>query len=206
MRRKIIHNRVVKQRMEPGNIGYVRLTEFTEQADAGVRRAIRSLRSQVGGKLRALILDLRNNPGVLLGQAVAVSGEFIGRGEIVSTHGRADGDAEWFDARGGMPPAAIEAHLSVIGNPQAMEAALAWYRACGVRHVPVGPIRVPHLGRSGRHRGTCGCRRDRQFIAVPYQFGVLSGVGHYAADQVTERVNALLLEHLARHSLIIAGW
>jgi carboxyl-terminal processing protease len=63
IRRKIINNRVVKQRMEPGNIGYVRLTEFTEQADAGVRRASRSLRSQAGGKLRALVLDLRDNPG-----------------------------------------------------------------------------------------------------------------------------------------------
>jgi carboxyl-terminal processing protease len=100
MRRKFIHNQVVKQRMEPGNIGYVRLTEFTEPADAGVRRAIRSLRSQAGGKLRALVLDLRDNPGGLLDQAVAVSGDFIGRGEIVSTHGRADGGAEWFDAKG----------------------------------------------------------------------------------------------------------
>jgi carboxyl-terminal processing protease len=100
MRRKFIHNQVVKQRMEPGNIGYVRLTEFTEPADAGMRRAIRSLRSQAGDKLRALVLDLRDNPGGLLDQAVAVSGDFIGRGEIVSTHGRADGGAEWFDAKG----------------------------------------------------------------------------------------------------------
>jgi Peptidase family S41 len=162
MRRKIIRNQGVKQRMEPGNIGYVRLTEFTEPADAGVRRAIRSLRSQADGKLRALVLDLRDNPEGLLDQAVAVSGDFIGRGEIVSTHGCADGDAEWFDARGGIPPAAIEAHLSVIGNPQAMEAALAWYRARGVRHAPVGPTRAPHLGRSGRHRWTGGGGRDRR--------------------------------------------
>ena len=48
MRGKIIHNQVVKQRMDPGDIGYVGLTEFTEQADAGLRRAIRSLRSQAG--------------------------------------------------------------------------------------------------------------------------------------------------------------
>ncbi len=100
MRRKIIHYQVVKQRMEPGNIGYVRLTEFTEKADAGLRRAIRSLRSQAGGKLSALILDLRDNPGGLLDQAVAISADFIGRGEIVSTRGRADEDAEWFDAKG----------------------------------------------------------------------------------------------------------
>jgi carboxyl-terminal processing protease len=59
-----------------------------------VRRAIRSLRSQAGGKLSALVLDLRDNPGGLLDQAEAVSGDFIGRGEIVSMHGRADGDAE----------------------------------------------------------------------------------------------------------------
>ena len=100
MRRKIIHYQLVRQRMEPGNIGYVQLTEFTEQAEAGVRRAIRSLRSQAGGKLRALVLDLRDNPGGLLDQAVNIAGDFIGRGEIVSTRGRAEEDTEWFDAKG----------------------------------------------------------------------------------------------------------
>ena len=63
MRREIIYIQVVKQRMEPGNIGYVRLTEFTEQTDATLKQAVKSLRRQAGGKLRALVLDLRTIRG-----------------------------------------------------------------------------------------------------------------------------------------------
>ena len=86
--------------MEPDNIGYVRLTEFTEQADAALEQAVKSLRRQARGKLAALILDLRNNPGGLLDQAVAVSADFVAQGEIVCTHGRLAEDAAWFDAKG----------------------------------------------------------------------------------------------------------
>jgi pimeloyl-ACP methyl ester carboxylesterase len=76
-------------------------------------------------------------------------------------------NANWLRTRltrNGVPPAAIEAHLSVIGSPQAMEAALAWYRARGVRHAPVGPTSVPTLfiwgGRSGWHGWAGGCGRN----------------------------------------------
>jgi carboxyl-terminal processing protease len=100
MLREIIHIQVVKSRMEPDNIGYVRLTQFTEQADAGLKQAVKSLRQQAGGKLKALILDLRNNPGGLLDQAVAISGDFINQGEIVSTRARHTEDAQRWDAKG----------------------------------------------------------------------------------------------------------
>ncbi len=100
MLREIIHIQVVKQRMEPDDIGYVRLTQFTEQADAGLKAAVKSLKQQSGGKLKALILDLRNNPGGLLDQAVAVSGDFIDQGEIVSTRARHTEDAQRWDAKG----------------------------------------------------------------------------------------------------------
>ena len=100
MRREVIHIQVVKQRMEPDNIGYVRLTEFTEQANAAVKQAVQSLRQQAGGKLKALVLDLRNNPGGLLDQAVAVSGDFVAQGEIVATRARHAEDSEWLSAKG----------------------------------------------------------------------------------------------------------
>jgi carboxyl-terminal processing protease len=100
MRREVIHIQVVKQRMEPGNIGYVRLTEFTEQADAALKQAVETLRQQAGGKLKALVLDLRNNPGGLFDQAVAVSADFVAQGEIVSTRGRNAEDAAWVSAKG----------------------------------------------------------------------------------------------------------
>ncbi len=101
-----------------------------------------------------------------------------------------------------MPPAAIEAQLSVIGNLPAMEAALAWYRARGVHHQPLGPISVPTLyiwGDADDTVGRAAAEGTDEFIAAPYRFEALPGVGHYAADQVPDRVSALLLEHLARY-------
>jgi carboxyl-terminal processing protease len=100
MRREIIHIRVVKQRLEPGNVGYVRITEFTEPVDAALKQAVRSLKRQAGGKLEALIVDLRDNPGGLLDQAVAVARDFIPHGEIVSIRARHSEDSEWVPAKG----------------------------------------------------------------------------------------------------------
>jgi carboxyl-terminal processing protease len=98
--REIIKIQVVKSRMEPNDIGYVRLSQFTEQADAGIRLAVKNLRQQNGGKLRGLVLDLRNNPGGLLDQAVSVSSDFIDQGEIVSTRARHPEDSQRWDAKG----------------------------------------------------------------------------------------------------------
>ncbi len=101
MLREIIKIQVVKQRMEPDGIGYIRLSQFTEQADAGIRKAVAQLKADSGGKLRALILDLRNNPGGLLDQAIAVSSDFIDQGEIVSTRARHAEDSQRWNAKGG---------------------------------------------------------------------------------------------------------
>jgi carboxyl-terminal processing protease len=100
MLREIIHIQVVKQRMVQGDIGYVRLSQFTEQADSALKQAVKTLKQQSGGKLRAMILDLRNNPGGLLDQAVSISGDFINQGEIVSTRARHTEDAQRWDAKG----------------------------------------------------------------------------------------------------------
>jgi carboxyl-terminal processing protease len=98
--RETIKIQVVKSRMEANDIGYVRLSQFTEQADAGIKQAVKALKQQNGGKLRGLILDLRNNPGGLLDQAVAVSSAFIDQGEIVSTRARHPEDSQRWDAKG----------------------------------------------------------------------------------------------------------
>ena len=118
-------------------------------------------------------------------------------------------NANWLRTRltrNGVPAASIEAHLSVIGNRHAMEAALAWYRARGVGHAPVGPTTVPTLFIWGDQDDTVGraaAEGTGDFIDAPYQFASLSGVGHYAADQVPEQVNALLLGAPERQSCLI---
>jgi carboxyl-terminal processing protease len=91
----------VRSHLEGGNIGYIRITSFTEQTDVGLANAMKALQQQANNKLIGVILDLRNNPGGLLDQAVAVSDAFIERGEIVSTRGRRADDAQRFDAHPG---------------------------------------------------------------------------------------------------------
>jgi carboxyl-terminal processing protease len=98
--RKAIHIKSVILRLEPGQIGYVRLTEFIEPVGPLLRRAIQSLKTRAGGKLNALVLDLRDNPGGLLDQAVAVARDFIPRGEIMSTRARHSDDSDWVAAMG----------------------------------------------------------------------------------------------------------
>src|SRR6201996_19093 len=98
--RETIKIQVVKSRMEPNDIGYIRLSQFTEQADSGIKAAVKALKAQNGGKLRGLVLDLRNNPGGLLDQAVSVSSDFIDQGEIVSTRARHPEDSQRWDAKG----------------------------------------------------------------------------------------------------------
>src|ERR1700676_1558588 len=98
--REIIKINVVKARMEPDGIGYVRLSQFTEKPDSGIRDAVKELKNKAGGPLHALILDLRNDPGGLLDQAISVSSSFIEQGEIVSTRARHPDDSQRWDARG----------------------------------------------------------------------------------------------------------
>jgi pimeloyl-ACP methyl ester carboxylesterase len=104
--------------------------------------------------------------------------------------------------RSGVPPSAIEAHLSVIGDPAAMEGMLAWYRARGALRAPLGPIRVPTLyvwGEADDTVGRAAAEGTRDFVTGDYRFATLPGVGHFVADQAPERVNELLVAHLAAH-------
>jgi carboxyl-terminal processing protease len=99
--RDVIRPQVVRFRVEGGDVGYIRLTSFNEQTEAGVRRAMQSIRSQAGANLKGIVLDLRNNPGGLLDQAVQVADDFIDQGEIVSTRARRQEDAQRWNAKSG---------------------------------------------------------------------------------------------------------
>jgi carboxyl-terminal processing protease len=91
----------VRSHLEGKDIGYIRVTSFNEQTDDGVNNAMKTLKQEANNKLVGVVLDLRNNPGGLLDQAVSVSDDFLDRGEIVSTRGRRADDAQRYNARPG---------------------------------------------------------------------------------------------------------
>lgn len=98
--RAVIQIRSVRSRME-GDIGYLRITSFNEQADKGSIKAIAKFKKNAGDKLKGLVLDLRNNPGGLLDQSVKISDLFLDKGEIVSTRSRRPEDTQRFNAHTG---------------------------------------------------------------------------------------------------------
>jgi carboxyl-terminal processing protease len=105
--RAIIQIQSVRSRVE-NNVGYIRVTQFSERTDSAIKDAIDGFKRDLGSKLEGIVLDLRNNPGGLLDQAVAVSDEFLDKGEIVSTRGRRPDSVQRFNARpgdlaGGLP-------------------------------------------------------------------------------------------------------
>src|SRR5712671_231718 len=103
--RAIIKIQSVRSHLEGNNIGYIRVTSFNEQTDVGLNNAMKNLKQQANNKLIGVILDLRNNPGGLLDQAVAVSDAFLEKGEIVSTRGKRAEEAQRYNARPGTKPA-----------------------------------------------------------------------------------------------------
>jgi carboxyl-terminal processing protease len=87
--REIIHVQSVRSHVESGDIGYIRITQFNQEAYDGLRKALDHFRHDPGSaKLKGYVLDLRNNPGGLLNQAVEITNSFIDTGDIVSTRGR----------------------------------------------------------------------------------------------------------------------
>ncbi len=95
--RNVVKIRSVRWRRE-GDVGYVRITSFTEQTQDGLREGIAKLRHEIGDRMKGLVLDLRNNPGGLLDQAISVSDSFLDKGEIVSTRGRRSDSAQRYNA------------------------------------------------------------------------------------------------------------
>ena len=100
--REIIRVRPVTFHTDGGDIGYIRIASFNEQTTDGLKKAIAEISKQIPqDKLAGYVVDLRNNPGGLLDQAVSVSSAFLARGEVVSTRGRTPEETQRFTARGG---------------------------------------------------------------------------------------------------------
>ena len=100
--REIIRVKSVRWHPEGTDVGYIRITQFNEQTADGLKQAIADLKQKLGAdKIKGYILDLRNNPGGLLDQAISVTNDFINKGEIVSTRGRNSDETQRFDARPG---------------------------------------------------------------------------------------------------------
>ncbi len=98
--RAVIKIKTVRSHPE-GDVGYIRITQFSENTDADLRSNVAKLKKEIGKKLIGYVIDLRNNPGGLLDQAIAVSDDFLNRGEIVSTRSRHPEDDQRFFAHPG---------------------------------------------------------------------------------------------------------
>jgi carboxyl-terminal processing protease len=114
--RAVIRIQSVRSHLEGNNIGYVRITSFNEQTDVGLNNAMKNLKAQANNKLIGVVLDLRNNPGGLLDQAVAISDAFLDKGEIVSTRGRRSDDAQRYNARPGDIAAGLPVAVLINGG------------------------------------------------------------------------------------------
>jgi carboxyl-terminal processing protease len=100
--REIIQVKPVSFHTDGGDIGYIRISSFSEQTGEGLKNAIADISKQIPPeKLAGYVVDLRNNPGGLLDQAVSVAGTFMARGEVVSTRGRTPEETQRYTARGG---------------------------------------------------------------------------------------------------------
>ncbi len=98
--RDIIRINAVKARAED-DVAYIKVSTFNEQTHSNLVRKVDELKKKIGGKLKGYVIDLRNNPGGLLDQAIAVSDDFLERGSIVLTKGRNNEETQRSQARPG---------------------------------------------------------------------------------------------------------
>ncbi len=101
LKRDTIKVQSVRLREEAPDIGYVRITQFNEKTTDGLKDALAKFEKDLGSKLKGVVIDLRNNPGGLLDQAIGVSDAFLEHGEIVLTRGRRESETMRFDAKSG---------------------------------------------------------------------------------------------------------
>ena len=113
--RQTITTRAVTARLEGGDIGVIRISTFNERTGSMLQDAIRQVRRDAGANLRGVIIDLRNNPGGLLDQAIEVSDAFLDGGEVVSTRGRRPEDVQRYNARRGDDMAGVPLVVLING-------------------------------------------------------------------------------------------
>ena len=98
--RAVIKITSVRSKVEE-KVGYIRITSFNEQTEKGLKKEMAKIKEEIGSDLQGVVLDLRNNPGGLLDQAIAVADAFLDKGEIVSTRSRRPEDTQRFNAKPG---------------------------------------------------------------------------------------------------------
>jgi carboxyl-terminal processing protease len=113
--RETINVRAVTARVEGGDIGVIRISTFNERTGSMLQDAIRQVKRDTGGRLRGVVIDLRNNPGGLLDQAIEVSDAFLDGGEVVSTRGRQPEDVQRYNARRGDDMAGVPIVVLING-------------------------------------------------------------------------------------------
>jgi carboxyl-terminal processing protease len=113
--REIINVRAVTARVEGGDIGIIRVSTFNERTSSMLQDAIRQVKREAGGNLCGVVVDLRNNPGGLLDQAIEVSDAFLDGGEVVSTRGRQPEDVQRYNARRGDDLAGVQIVVLING-------------------------------------------------------------------------------------------
>jgi len=105
-------------------------------------------------------------------------------------------------ADSGVPPASIDDYVSVLGEPGAIEGALAWYRAAGaIANMEIGQIMTPTLylwGDKDESVGRSAAEWTSEYVMGVYQLAVIAGGGHFLTDQAPELVTKLLLDHIGR--------
>lgn len=99
--REEIKIRSVKSELKSGDVAYIRISSFTEDTDQTIEKSLKKLKKEAKNKLKGVVLDVRNNPGGLLDQAVNVSDLFLDKGEIVSTRSRNPEDTVKYTAKDG---------------------------------------------------------------------------------------------------------
>jgi carboxyl-terminal processing protease len=100
LNREVIKVKSTRYHLE-GDVGYIRVTSFTEQSTSGVLDAVEKMKKESGGKIKGYVLDLRNNPGGLLDQAISMCDAFMEKGEIVSVKARKAEDIQRWNAKPG---------------------------------------------------------------------------------------------------------